>query len=83
MKYMSLFLYVHQKRDAFSLSLYIGSNKGIKYPSLLNIVTYPLCLQTEFEMTSNPIVSALASDSKTQIYTTLASPIALLLYKKY
>ena len=60
---MSVLLYVHQKRDAFPLSLYLLSNQGSN-PSLPNFVTYPLCFLTAHKMTSHPSVLAWATDSK-------------------
>ena len=55
--YKSVFLYVHQKRDAFSLSVYLRSNQGTT-PSLPNFVTYPLCFLTACEMMSRPSILA-------------------------
>ena len=43
--YKSLLLCVHQKRDAFSLSLFLCSSQGSAL-SLLNFVAYPLCFLT-------------------------------------
>ena len=54
-------IYVHQKRYAFSPSLYLCSHQGNAL-SLPNLVTYPLCFLTAYKMKSRPRVVALAQD---------------------
>ena len=61
--YMSLLLYVHQKRDAFSLSLSLPSHQG-SLLSLPNFVTYPVCFLTAYKMMSCPSFLAQVLDSK-------------------
>ena len=59
--YKSVLLYVHQKRDAFSPSLYLCSHQG-SAPSLPNSFTCPLCFLSAYKMMSSPSVLAGALD---------------------
>ena len=71
---MSVLHYVHRKRDAFSLSLYLCSHQG-STPSLPNLVTYPLYFSTANKLTSRPSILAWALDSKnTDLYYCKTSP---------
>ena len=52
--HMSVLLYVHQKRYAFSFSFYLRSHQGSN-PPLTNFVN---CFLTAYKMTSRPSVLA-------------------------
>ena len=71
---MSLLLYEHQKKDAFSLSLSLRSHQG-SLLSLPNFVTYPVCFLTAYKMMSCPSFLAQVLDSRPTLLRHLLLPL--------